>query len=479
MITRLPGRGTIALATAFILASVALTLFVWQSVGGNIPLQPKRYQLLAQFDNASQLTKNADVRISGVSVGKVVDIVPRGVRTEATLAIEARFAPLPSDVRAILRQKTLLGETFVEISPGSESAPKLPEGGSIPREQIADTQPLDRILGTFDEPTRKAVKEMLTDGGALLEGRGADLNAGLGHLALGARQLERVVGVLDGQRAALRGLVRDTGTVFRTVGAEDAAIGELIDAGHAALSATAQRDTELTATIERTPALLAELRATTVAAERTARLAAPLLADFRPVAPLVAPALEVTRDVAPQLRRLLTDIEGLLPTARAALPAAAKIVEGMSPLMDVLEPAASEVTPVIDYMSLYRRELVATMGNVTASSNGMSKATDGTLTPYLRTLIPFGAETPVGYSSRLGSNRHAAYRAPGGLAPLASGLDSAGCGHASEGGNAPPCRVQEGWSFKGGPARYFQRIEPAQAGSAVAALRAIVAAFSS
>ena len=155
MITRLPARGTVLLAVAFVLGSVLLTLYVWRSVGGTVPLQPKRYQVTALFDNASQLTKNADVRISGVDVGTIVAIRQRGLRTEATIDVEPRFAPLRRDVRAILRQKTLLGETFVELTPGSASAAVIREGGQIPREQIADTQPLDRVLGTLDERTRE------------------------------------------------------------------------------------------------------------------------------------------------------------------------------------------------------------------------------------------------------------------------------------------------------------------------------------
>ena len=115
-------------AVAFVLASVSLTLLVWRSVGGTTPLQPKRFEVKARFDNAGQLTRNADVRISGVNVGKVVTVRPRGLRTEATLAIDARYVPLPRDVRAILRQKTLLGETFVAMTPGSRDGPKLREG---------------------------------------------------------------------------------------------------------------------------------------------------------------------------------------------------------------------------------------------------------------------------------------------------------------------------------------------------------------
>jgi virulence factor Mce-like protein len=477
VITRLPTRGVVLVTVAFILASVLLTLYVWRSVGGTIPLQPKQYEVVALFDNASQLTPQADVRISGVNVGKVSTVQPLGLRTRATLALEARFAPLPRDVRAVLRQKTLLGESFVELTPGTAAAPRLREGATIPQEQIAETQPLDRVLGMLDRPTREHLHDLLTGSDTLLEGRGQDLNAALGNLAIGTRQLDAVVKILDAQRDSVEGVIRDTGTVLDTVAGQDAAVKELVRSGHVALGATAARDRALTETIRATPPLLRELRLTAGAAERTATLAAPVLSEFRPVAPLVPGVLKATEETMPQLQATLTDLDGLLPTARAALPAAAQILRGLSGLMNGVEPVAAQVVPMIPYLAGYRQELIATMANVTASTLGKGPKSLGGEARYLRTLIPFGQETLVGYENRLGTNRHAAYREPGGLAGLSKGLPSAGCGHAVESSDAPPCVVQPGWRLDGGPPRYFQRIEPAKAGSAAATARAVLRAL--
>jgi virulence factor Mce-like protein len=462
VITKLPARGTVLIVVAFVLASLLLTLYVWRSVGGAVPLQPKRYSVTALFDNASQLTKEADIRISGVNVGSVTNVVPRGLLTEATLSLDSRFAPLPSDVRAIIRQKTLLGESFVELSPGSRTAPKLREGARLAMEQVAPTQPLDRVLGMLDKPTRERLHELLTNTGTMLEGRGTDLNAAFGNFALGARQLRSLVAILDSQRPAVESLVRDGGRVFQTVGDHEADVQRLVRSAHAALSATAERDKQLTATVRAAPGLLRELRVTANAASRTATLAAPVLDEFRPVAPLLAPVMRSTREITPEIRRLLVDLEGLMPTARRALPAAGAVVSALSPLVDVLEPAAAEVVPMIDYMATYRKELVATMANVGASTLGKSPSTNGRMTRYLRTIIPIGQESIVGWTDRIGENRYNAYRAPGELIQLAEGMASAGCAHATSGGNAPPCRVATGWSFKGGPKAFYQHISPAK-----------------
>jgi phospholipid/cholesterol/gamma-HCH transport system substrate-binding protein len=459
VITRFPSRATVAVCVLFVLASVSLTLFVWRSVGGPVPLEPKQYEVRALFENASQLTPNADVRIAGVNVGKVTEVRPRGLRTEATLSVEARYAPLASDVRAILRQKTLLGETFVALTPGSAEAPRLADGGTVPLDQIEETQPLDRVLATLDRDGRKRLQELLTDTGTLLDGRARDLSDAAGNLETGTRQLDAMMTLLDEERSSVSALVARVGEVLQTVGDEDAAVQELIRSGDRALAATADRDEELTATVRAAPAFLRELRTTSQAVERTATVAAPALRAFRPVAPRVAPALSALEEASPQIGALLTDLEALTPTARRALPAAGRLIDGLTPLMDRLQPAAQQVTPIISYVAAYRQELMAAMANLGAGTQGKATGVDGTPKRYLRTLIPVGPESLVGARTRSGSNRHNAYLAPGGLARLADGLLSAGCGHAAPTTTpAPPCREQGGWSFEGRSPAYFQRL---------------------
>src|SRR3954449_3436570 len=117
----------------FALSCFGLLLFLWIAFGGSIPLKPKGYRFTASFAEATQLSQEADVRISGVPVGKVKTITPdqRTGRSDVAIELESRYAPLPSDARAILRQKTLLGETYVELTRGTKGAKPVPEGGRL------------------------------------------------------------------------------------------------------------------------------------------------------------------------------------------------------------------------------------------------------------------------------------------------------------------------------------------------------------
>ena len=108
----------------FALTCFGLLLFLWLAFGGPIPLKPKGYRFQASFAEATQLAQESDVRISGVPVGKVKTLEPdkKTGRTVAVIEMNSQYAPVRSDAKAILRQKTLLGETYVELTPGSPGA---------------------------------------------------------------------------------------------------------------------------------------------------------------------------------------------------------------------------------------------------------------------------------------------------------------------------------------------------------------------
>ena len=155
-----PSFGKILAMAFFALSCVGILLFLWLSFGGSVPLQPKGYRLQANFPEAGALAAEADVRMSGVNVGKVKtkDIDKVGSTTLVEMDISDNFAPIPADSRAILRQKTLLGETYIELTPGSQNGPKLDDGGTLSKSQVEPTVELDEIFNAFDKPTREAFR---------------------------------------------------------------------------------------------------------------------------------------------------------------------------------------------------------------------------------------------------------------------------------------------------------------------------------
>src|SRR2546429_3820655 len=66
-----PSLGRILTMVLFALSCFGLLLFLWLSFGGAIPLKPSGYRFKVAFPEATQLGLEADVRVAGVSVGKV------------------------------------------------------------------------------------------------------------------------------------------------------------------------------------------------------------------------------------------------------------------------------------------------------------------------------------------------------------------------------------------------------------------------
>src|SRR5436190_1327588 len=207
METRPPTVTRILVAIGFALSCFALALFLWIAFGGPLPLKSEGYRFTVPFNEATQLAVESDVRISGVSVGKVkaVDLGDNGL-ADATIQLDSQYAPIPEDTRAILRQKTLLGETYVELTPGSKSGPTLPEGDTLPAAQVSQAVQLDEIFRTFNDRTRDAFRVWMQGAADALHGRGADLSAAIAELDPFAEQTNRLLRILDSQHLAVHQL---------------------------------------------------------------------------------------------------------------------------------------------------------------------------------------------------------------------------------------------------------------------------------
>jgi phospholipid/cholesterol/gamma-HCH transport system substrate-binding protein len=462
---RPPKMSSVLAAVGFSLSCVGLIIYIWFSFHGPAPLAPQGYRFNANFPAAPQLTLNNSVRISGITVGRVIKVKQSGLRTQAVMEIEHQYAPIPKDTRAILRSKTLLGETFVELSTGTRNGPKLPDHGTLSNRQIGTTQNVDEVLGAFDEPTRQAFKRFLLDFSAALKGRSADINDAIGHAGPATEDLTGVLELLDRQRPDLQRVIRDSGRTLSALGRREGDLQSLVTAGNDVLGATAARNVQLTQTVRALPPFLTQLRATLTTLEAASGDAAPALHRLRPVAPLVRPALAEAIKLAPQLQGLFRDLGPIIPAAKRGLPAATRIANATKPLSRALGPAGRDVVPAVELIGAYKHEIV----NALASLGTATQATLPTGTQhYLRVLTPIINEGVYGYSSRAGSNRYNPYIAPGGVAQLGqAGLQAFDCRNSSNltlippiGGSPPPCLVQQPWTFRAGT-RSFPHLERA------------------
>ncbi len=409
----------------FAASCVGLLLFLWISFGGAIPFAPEGYRLNAEFNQAVQLAQESDVRISGVSVGKVVSVsLDRHTGlTKAVFQIDHQYAPRPADTHAILRQKSLLGETYIELSPGTQNGPKLADGGTIPQTQIAPTVQLDQILSTFDPVTRRAFSTWLQQSGLALTGRGQDFNSAIGQFYPFATNVNAVLNVLNRDNAATRTLLRDTGQVFGALAQSPSEFQGFIRNSNAVFSATAARNRELQAAIPALAGFTVATRLTVDRIQRFATLANPLVNELRPAARQLSPTLIATVTLAPELRTLMENLAPLTAASKAGVPAFEKFLTVTVPWLTELKPYLGNFIPIFNYVNTYRREIAAFFANSTATTQASGlNITQTKILHYLRIANPVNPETLTEYQHRINSNRGNPYIAPGGSAQLLSGL---------------------------------------------------------
>jgi virulence factor Mce-like protein len=415
---------------AFAGSCIGLLIFLWISFGGATPFAPEGYRVNAEFNQAIALGAQADVRISGVSVGKVVSVGldKRTGLSRALIQIDARYAPLPANTKAILRAKTLIGETYIQLTPGNRTGPHIPDGGTIPLTSISPTVSLDQILSTFDPQTRRAFQIWQQQQGIALTGRGQQLNAAIAQLFPFATNVERVLAVLHRQSAATSTFLRDTGQVFSSLSASPSQLQAFVRNSNATFQATANQATSLANTIKAFPSFLIQTRSTVNRLTQFATTTKPLIDEFLPAAPPLSQALQGSVTLAPELLALMQSLgpqpePGLTAAARTGVPALEKVLNESVPWLAKSKPYLGGLIPVIDYVNTYRHEVAAFFGNSTASTQatGANLAQTTTL-HYLRISNPINPESVAPYQNRLNSNRGSPYMAPGGFDQLLSGL---------------------------------------------------------
>lgn len=413
-----PSPARIAAMVVFALSCFGLLLFLWLSFGGSVPLKPKSYRVQVAFPEAATLGLEADVRVAGVSVGKVrkKQLAPEGNRTLVTMELDRRFAPLASDARAMLRQKTLLGETYVELTPGT-SKRTVPEGGRLPDGRVRDAVQLDEIFQALDPRTRRAFRTWQQDLGDGIEGRGRELNDALGTLPGFAKDAGDLLAVLDVHDRALSRLVKNTGTVFGALTENEGQLRNLVTSSARVFEATASRNDALAETIRIFPTFLDESRVTLARLETFSTDTRPLVRDLRPVARDLQPTVRDLRALAPDLERLFRDLDPLIDASRSGLPALRQTLDALRPMLGELGPFLGQLTPILEFLEVHQGQVAEFIGNGAGAVADTTFSPGGGVGHYLRQMGPTGPESAAVYRRRLSSNRGNAYLPPLALSP--------------------------------------------------------------
>ena len=430
MSKRAPSTAQLLVIVGFALSCFGILLFLWVTFGGPTPFRAQTYQIKVPFDEATQLAEQSDVRISGVNVGKVqsIELAPNGSQALATVDIDAKYAPLPRSIRAILRTKTLLGETYIELTPGSAESPKLADGGTLPEANVAQSVQLDEIFRTFDPETRAAFQTWMQEAAVAIQGQGQSLSYAFGQLEPTLSELAGLFRVLDSQRLAVGQLFRDGAKTFTALRGREGQLAELIRSSDAVFSTTAQRDADIEAWFRAFPTFLDESKLTVERLKTFSVDATPLFRQLVPAAEQLSPTLIAISKLAPEAKGFFEGLEPVIDRAPRGFQAVRRLFrDEFPPLLRAVEPFARNLNPLLTGLKLYRREFAAFFANIASSANVhlTEELADGSQPYFLRAMGPLNPESVAAYpSSRLNTNRTSAYSPPGWAEDLLEGLPS-------------------------------------------------------
>lgn len=286
------------------------------------------WQVKALVADAQELNKGAQVRIAGIAVGEVADVRrgPAGT-AEVVLSIKDGGRPLHRDATLNIRPRLFLeGNFFVDLRPGSPSAPELNEGETIPLAQTATAVRIDSVLKVFESDARDKVRDGLREYAAGLSGGGAEaFNDALPTAKPALLGVARTMSALRGSRPDdLSVWLRESSRIAAGLARDERALGDLVTGFARTMRTTALKRDELAATLgefaaltDRAPAALTEIQRALPSVQRLAvdarpalRAAPAALDDSRPflaaVDRIVSPALlpGLTRDLTPVLREV-------------------------------------------------------------------------------------------------------------------------------------------------------------------------------
>lgn len=299
------------------------------------------------FDEAKGLAKvNRDVRVAGVNVGKVGEVVRVGDDAKIELILTEDVGEVYADATASLRPHAAFeGDAFVDLDPGTPSAGALGDQ-PIPKDQSWVYVALDESLRGLDAPRREAIQGIVSE-----QAKTATPEA---ETAVG-KTLSQAPGALRATKPAaraaqgprgdeLRRSIRDLSLAAPALGSRAPQMAKVVRDTEQTLAAVGTDDYQaLDATLVALPGAVTELRdsaSTLVSVTRrindATEKAGPVLDEATPLlqsaGPLLRRSVPVLRDAPPLARDLqlvLADLANSAPAMRALIKPIGTAVEDL------------------------------------------------------------------------------------------------------------------------------------------------------
>jgi virulence factor Mce-like protein len=365
------GPNPLVVAAATILLAVAITYYAFS--GKQIPFV-HHFTMHALVKNSVDIIPNSPVRIAGIDVGKVTGTSAERTLTRVDFQMDDNGQPVHRDATVTIRDRLFLeGGYYLQLDPGSPSAPVAPDGFTISASNTAYPVQFYQLLSTFNVGARQSLANTLN---TLNEGLSAPdsqqptaANSGAGGLKEAAPQftptLKDIAWVTRGLHGTQQGdverLLASTSNVTTTLQGSSSQLADFVTSLNQVSSALASTDSALAHSVS--------------GLDQTLQVASPALTaidrSLPPVASL-AVALDPSLKVAPPL------IDGL--------------VKAVGELAAVVAPAErARLLTTLKTTFVQFPTTLKQLGNVFPITQGVTDCLRTHVTPLLKSAVPDGA----------------------------------------------------------------------------------------
>lgn len=258
------------------------------------------FTVKARFKDVLDLVPQSGVKVNEVPVGRVEDIrlAPDGWTAEVTMLVNGDV-DLPGNALAMLRQSSLLGEKYVELSPPppDEATGTLADGALIPIERTNRNTDIEEVLGALSmllngggiEQLQNISQEM----NAALTGNEADIRRTLGSV-------DRLVTTLDESKSDITRAIDGVNRLAGTLHDEKDELAGAIDSLGPGLKVLTDQRSQLVRMLQSLQSL------SDVAIRTVDESQADVVADLKALAPALSKLAEAGADLPKSLELLFT-----------------------------------------------------------------------------------------------------------------------------------------------------------------------------
>jgi virulence factor Mce-like protein len=334
------GRG-MGPAKAGVIAIVVIALLTFEGFSRFNPFKSS-FELSATFHSVNNLQPKSPVRIAGVNIGVVKEVTPLKGGGGATVKMEITDSGLPihTDAQLKIRPRIFLeGNFFVDLLPGSPSAPTVHSGATIPINQTSTPVQLGDLLTSLQSDTRSDLKTLIHEYAqkGLGNGGAQAYNKALDSATPAFRDSAIANDATLGQRPHdLSNLLRGQQRLFSELNTSPATLQDLVTSLNVTFAAFARQDSALRATI---PALRDVLTVGRPALVSLDSALPPLRAFAREALPGTissGPTIDASLPFVRQARLLVRpqELRGLVADLRPTIPALARLNQSTIPLLN-------------------------------------------------------------------------------------------------------------------------------------------------